>query len=50
MSKQGFLVFAGVRKPADGEVLLHAYQEEESSEPTTTTTNKGGVLTLLSST
>jgi len=42
--KQGFLVFAGVRKAADGEALLHAYQEEESSEATTTTTNKGGVL------
>lgn len=45
LAKQGFLVFAGVRKPADGEALLLAYQEEESStDKNASTTNKGGVL------
>ena len=50
LAKQGFLVFAGVRKPADGEALFLACQEEENSNHKSTTKNasstrnKGGVL------
>jgi NAD(P)-dependent dehydrogenase (short-subunit alcohol dehydrogenase family) len=32
LARQGFLVFAGVRKPADGEGLLKAYLDQESKQ------------------
>jgi NAD(P)-dependent dehydrogenase (short-subunit alcohol dehydrogenase family) len=47
LAKQGFLVFAGVRKPADGEVLLLAHQEGEINHLTSqkiAATSKKGVL------
>lgn len=47
LAQRGFIVFAGVRKPADGEALLLAHQQEKkdhSTSQTSATTSKGGVL------